>query len=76
MDQIMTITLLGQTQMAVRKAGMMAAFINLKKAYDTVDRGILWKCLEQMELKGHLGCSYKSSTGEWSVRLGWVHLQH
>ena len=37
MDQIMTLTLLGQTQMAVRKAGMMAAFINLKKVYDTVD---------------------------------------
>ena len=40
-DQIMTLMLLGQTQMAVRKAGMMAAFIDLKKAYDTVDRGKL-----------------------------------
>ena len=42
--------------MAVRKAGMMAAIIDLKKAYDTVDRGKkLWKCLEQLEFKGRLG---------------------
>ena len=34
---------------------MMATFIDLKKAYDTIDQGKLWKCLEQMELKGHLG---------------------
>ena len=40
-DQIMTLMLLGQTQMAVRKAEMVAAFIDLKKAYDTVDRGKL-----------------------------------
>ena len=38
-DQIMTLMLLGQTQMAVRKAGMMAAFIEWKKAYDAVDQG-------------------------------------
>ena len=43
------------TVSAVRKAGMMAAFINFKKAYDIVDRSKLWKCLEQMELKGRLG---------------------
>ena len=37
----MTLMLLGQTQMAVRKAEMVAAFIDLKKAYDTRDRGKL-----------------------------------
>ena len=47
----MTLMLLGLSQMAVGKAGM----IDLKKVYDTVDRGKLLKCLEQMELKGHLG---------------------
>ena len=36
-DQIMTLMLLKETQTAVRKAGMMDAFIDLKKAYDTVD---------------------------------------
>ena len=34
-DQIMTLMLLGQSQMAVRKTEMTAAFIDLKKAYDT-----------------------------------------
>ena len=38
----MTLMSLGQTQMAVRKAGMMAAFIDLKKDYDTVDQGKLF----------------------------------
>ena len=32
-DQILTLMLVGQVQMAMRKTGMMAAFIDLKKAY-------------------------------------------
>ena len=54
-DQILTLMLLGQVRMAARKKGMMAAFIDLKKACDTVDWNKLLKCLEHMELKGRLG---------------------
>ena len=32
-DQILTLMLVGQVQMAMRKSGMRAAFIDLKKAY-------------------------------------------
>ena len=34
--------LVGQVQMAMRKSGMMAAFIDLKKVYDTVDQEKCW----------------------------------
>ena len=54
-DQILTLMLLGQVQMAARRKGKMAAFIDLKKGYDTVDQNKLWKCLEHMELKRRLG---------------------
>ena len=37
-DQILTLMLVGQVLMAMRKSGMMTAFIDLKKAYDTIDR--------------------------------------
>ena len=63
-DQILTLMLLGQVQMAARKMGMMAAFIDLKKVYDTVDWNKLWKCLEHMELKGRLGVFLEELYGE------------
>ena len=37
-DQIFTLMLVGQVQMTMRKSGTMAAFIDLKTAYETVDR--------------------------------------
>ena len=48
-DQLMTLVLLGQVK-AVTKTGMFASFIDFKKAYDRVDRGKLWRCLEGMGL--------------------------
>ena len=50
-DQLMTLVLLGQVK-AVTKTGMLASFIDFKKAYDRVDRGKLWRCLEGMGLGG------------------------
>ena len=41
--------------MAMRKRVMVAAFIDLKKAYDTVDREKLLDCLEHLEMRGRLG---------------------
>ena len=49
-DQFMTLALLGQVK-AVTKTGM---FIDLKKAYDRVDRRKLWRCLKGMGLGGRL----------------------
>ena len=47
-DQLMTLVLLGQLK-AVSGRGMLFSFIDFKKAYDRVDRGKLWGCLEGME---------------------------
>ena len=41
---------MGQVK-AVTKTGMFASFIDFKKAYDRVDRGKLWRCLEGMGLE-------------------------
>ena len=46
-DQVLTLMLLGQIK-AVAKKGMFAAFIDVKKAYNRVDRGKLWECVESM----------------------------
>ena len=35
-------------EMLKTSSGMMTAFIDFSKAYDRIDRGILWKCLESM----------------------------
>ena len=51
-DQILTLMLVGQLHMAMRKRGMMAAFIELKKVYDIVDRETLLDCLEHLGLRG------------------------
>ncbi len=51
-DQILTLRLLGQTMMSKKKKGMLAAFIDIRKAYDRVDRSKLWDCLGGTGLKG------------------------
>ena len=58
-DQLMTLVLLGQVK-AVTKTGMFASFIDFKKAYDRVDRGKLWRCLEGMGLGGRLSAFLKA----------------
>ena len=39
---------------------MFASFIDFKKAYDRVDRGKLWRCLEGMGLGGRLSAFLKA----------------
>ena len=47
-DQVLSLVLLGQMEMMKKLRGLMAAFIDFSKAYDRIDRGKLWKCLESM----------------------------
>ena len=51
-EQIVSLILLAQTQMALKPEGMLAAFIDFEKAYDWVDRQKLWKCLWQNGVRG------------------------
>ena len=51
-DQILTLTLLGQMRVLARKREMFAAFIDFRKAYDSVDRNKLWRGLEDLECRG------------------------
>ena len=46
-DQVLTLMLLGQIK-AVAKKGMFAAFIDVKNAYNRVDRSKLWECVESI----------------------------
>ena len=50
-DQLLTLVLLGQVK-SVNRRGMLAGFIDFKKAYDRVSRGKLWCCLEEMGIRG------------------------
>ena len=40
--------------MTMRKSGMMAAFIDPKKLYDTVEREKMLDCAEHLALRGWL----------------------
>ena len=40
--------------MLTRKRWLFAAFIDFCKAYDSVDRNKLWRCLEDLGLQGRL----------------------
>ena len=51
-DQVLTLVLLGQTEMAKAARGMLVAFIDFAKAYNKVDRGKMWGCLEQLGVNG------------------------
>ena len=58
-DQLLTLVLLDQVK-AVAKRGMLAGFIDFKKAYDRVDRGKLWGCLEKMGIRGRVTAFLKA----------------
>ena len=45
-DQLLTLVLLGQVKQWLKEGCWHAGFIDFKKAYDRVDRGKLWGCLE------------------------------
>ena len=49
-EQLLTLVLLGQVK-AVAKRGMLAGFIDFKKAYNKVSQRKLWCCLEEMEIR-------------------------
>ena len=51
-DQVLTLVLLGQTEIAKAAKGTLVAFIDFTKAYDMVDRGKMWWCLEQLGVSG------------------------
>ena len=53
-DQLLTLMLLGKMKMTAKKRGMFGAFIDLKKAYDTIDQAKLWTHLQSMGLGGRL----------------------
>ena len=52
-DQLLTLMLLGQIK-AMSRRGMFAGFIDIRKAYDRVDRVKLWGCLDSMGLGGRV----------------------
>ena len=51
-DQILSLLLIGQSVLARKPSGMLTAFIDLKKAYDRVNRKKLWSCLEGYGVNG------------------------
>ena len=51
-DEVLSLVLLGQMKMLKKSSGLMVAFIDFSKAYDRIDRGKIWKCLESMGVNG------------------------
>ena len=51
-DQLLSLVLLGQTEMVSKPAGMLVAFINFVKVYDNVDLEKLWSCLQSVGMNG------------------------
>jgi hypothetical protein len=51
-DEVMSLTLPGQTYISKKKTGMLSAFIDFKEAFDSVDRSKLWSRLEMLGLRG------------------------
>ena len=52
-DQILSLLMTGQSMVTKTSSGMIAAFIDFRKAYDRVDRMKLWDCLGQYAIGGH-----------------------
>ena len=68
-DQVLTLVLLGQTEMAKAAKGMMVAFIDFTKAYDKVDQVKLWSCLEQLGINDRFLTFLKALYQESSCRV-------
>ena len=51
-NQVLSLVLIAQNQISRSKDGMLMAFIDFRKAYDTVVREKLWGCLEVLGMKG------------------------
>ena len=76
-DQVLTLVLLGQIEMAKAAKGMLVAFIDFTKAYDKVDRVKLWGCLELKlsttkligECEVELSCALVKSKAERRMML-------
>ena len=51
-DQLLSLVLLGQTEVVRKPDGMLVAFIDFAKAYDKVNREKLWSCLQSVGVKG------------------------
>jgi hypothetical protein len=58
-DHLSTLTSIIETRKKSRKS-TFCAFIDLKKAYDCVDRTLLWKTLETMGVNGRMKTAVKS----------------
>ena len=71
-DQLLTLVLLGQLEIAKNPEGMLVAFLDFSKAYDRVDRKKLWTRLHDMGINGSflkfLKALYKGSSCR--VRVG------
>ena len=50
-DQLLSLVLLGQTEVVRKPDGMLVAFIDFAKTYDKVNRE-LWSCLQSVGVKG------------------------
>ena len=78
-DQILScIGTVGPDHDSKRGKGILAAFINFKKAYNRVDRSKLWSCLEEAGLKGRMvdflraaykGCKCEVKVGDMVSEL-------
>ena len=51
-DQVLSLVLLGQTQMVRKSTGMLVVFIDFSKAHNEVVREKLWSCLQSMGMSG------------------------
>ena len=69
-DQILSLILLGQMEMAKTAKGMFVAFIDFTKAYDKADRVKMWGCLEQMGVSGRFLRFLKALYQDNSCRVG------
>ena len=65
-DQLLSLVLLGQTELARKPDGMLVAFIDFTKAYDKVNWE-LWSCLQSMGVKGRCQLRFIQALYEGSV---------
>ena len=68
-DQVLTLVLMGQTEIAKAAKDMLVAFIDFTKAYDTVDRGKMWWCLERLGVNGRFLSFLKALYQDSSCRV-------